>query len=1351
MGRWKTRRHAAVVAMVGVLASFACAPSFDATRSPAPRGTIGQELFGVICDRVGAQSLTEDLSGASFHAVCHAASDGTYSSAVDESQLPSPQATTTASGQPVTLADALATRTHAVARVNALAQDRAKLIAAFDATLPDIQVPIKDTSNADASLTCQTPAASPTDALGRELADMLARFTPLYDDGTMPRSTESLARVFDAFQASNDALASYARLDAREGYRPLAIALGAVRPLLAYPELRDLANTTLELLSANTDPYASSPTPGAAYPEFTGLLGAAYQELRTATGDGPVPVLEAAKIDPLHRAVLSRPRTDLEFMQQLFYAEDPAFGGGPSRYIARRDTRGYAQVALANGSIPSPFIDDSGFAKIDALGQFVTANGAPAPSPFAAPEGAAAPAYDGFGRALTGPTGQLYYDYLDTSHTYAASLLNDLQGLVVPDPALGKETLMNALSGAYVLAGPRDASPTATKTYAPDPTAVSPNAPVTLAYRQFNGASSAMLDMVYGVLQTVPGPSNDDLLAYVSTLLTEQPAEVARLMGAGLAMKKNADAATSAHLPATSTLWDEIIDVAVQIEEDTTVGPTGDRLLEDILTALGDDRTPGLGAAFASFTKLNDALSYDRNDINGPPYNLTTHSVTPMQTPVDRTKPDTGANRSGFQRFLQIVHDTDGVTVCNKDGATVDAQLTVLGVTSTIKMPGVDPCDHDSVISGGNGTYPECAVYKIENAAAFYLDSIIGKASLYLRDDELREGIGTDGTLCPALGLEAATVSLMTTSSGITGAATGWSAFWDPPDSHTLRPTPQFLERQMFFDLANDSPNGSGPNALTNTFLTDLDGPNIGTSVCPERIIPDPNPTAPDASPDGLVHGLRACPNGDWLFQRDNNTIFVAEDFNFFASLTPLLTAFANHKREDLFIALLEALDRHWADAAGTADECKLSVDPKSPFHACSKDGVVSYEPLLVQQYLTDILPALHDLAKTLGTLKVPHCDAIDPLTHACSPTMVTGISVLAQGTRQLLDPKLAAATGLKDRHGTTTALRNDGTTNPQVTPLYLILEALNNMDAAFATYASAHPGDTQRLTAWRAARSKLVDQFLSTSGSGAASSFANASVPRILPVLVTALREQAVANCPASFSPPYPACAWVRQTLLANMQASMEGPLFASMMGLSDVIRQDDNGRTQLEAVLTYLLNASATDGSAQNDALPALLGAADDLVQVLRDDTNLVPFYHVAAEAARPSVMDAKGNVVQAGAMDASISLLSRLTARAYAQPASGSAFEDCAKEIDPNQVLTIALQHLVTPMTAPGPLNGQTPLQVIVDAVADVNRAAPGAASKLAPNDYLSIAANVSDFMSSKTSGLEQFYAIIRQGTE
>src|SRR5271170_7388060 len=90
-----TSRSASIVSRplrVGVLATLgivaACADPFSTVRNPPPRGTVGQELYGVVCDRIGAQALPEDLSGASFEAICHPDASGNYASAVDQSQLP---------------------------------------------------------------------------------------------------------------------------------------------------------------------------------------------------------------------------------------------------------------------------------------------------------------------------------------------------------------------------------------------------------------------------------------------------------------------------------------------------------------------------------------------------------------------------------------------------------------------------------------------------------------------------------------------------------------------------------------------------------------------------------------------------------------------------------------------------------------------------------------------------------------------------------------------------------------------------------------------------------------------------------------------------------------------------------------------------------------------------------------------------------------------------------------------------------------------------------------------------------------------------------------------------------------
>ena len=49
--------------------------------------------------------------------------------------------------------------------------------------------------------------------------------------------------MLDTVKASPDAQAALSRMDARQGYRPSQIALGVAQPILAYPQLVDLANT----------------------------------------------------------------------------------------------------------------------------------------------------------------------------------------------------------------------------------------------------------------------------------------------------------------------------------------------------------------------------------------------------------------------------------------------------------------------------------------------------------------------------------------------------------------------------------------------------------------------------------------------------------------------------------------------------------------------------------------------------------------------------------------------------------------------------------------------------------------------------------------------------------------------------------------------------------------------------------------------------------------------------------------------------------------------------------------------------------------------------------------------------
>jgi hypothetical protein len=1347
--RRRKRRSAGQFAAVSILAliaafSPACA-KIDTTRTPAPRGTTGEEFYGVLCDRVAAQALREDLSGASFHDVCHKNASGEYADQVDESQLAAPrEGAVDIRGKVVPIEEQEANRKYALDRVHALVKRRADLIEAFDATFPDVEVPTTDLKNPDPAKSCDKPAAESKaiSTLGRELADMLGKMGPLYNDGTIPNSTKSLARLIDVFATSKEAQETMLRFSQRKGYRPADVALGVIRPTLAYPHLRDLSAETLRLILADSKPFdpdpprradgSRIPVPGAAYEPLSAALAAAREELRTTKVEKASPPLVVTPDPMARRDLLSRPRDNLEILRSVVFAQDPSFGAGAARYIVKRDNRGLAAVPLISGAVPAPFVDANGdkLPDVDDNGVFVTQGGKAAPTPFFsvdAPD--AGGTRDPFGRLVAGNIP--VYDYIDTSHVFMTKLMTDTRALFDPDPE--REAMMHAVGGIYVMMGAREGDGKTTKTYDPDPraediwrlthSAGNPppsdinDKPVVLKYNGYGTESSPLLDLVYALGQLLSDHNIDDVLLFSRELMTAHTADIARLTGALLAFRDVANKhpeAKNAHAP-TSTFWDEMIDVLEEIAKEPG-------LLEDLLRALGDDATLPIKNIYSSYLKFNDRISYNRSDVNGPAYNLTTKKTAPMSTPVDRSKPDSGFDRSGFHRFLQAVHDTKGVTACNKPGAILHADgMPVIGSAdlcySTVRA--------NSICNFSNRPFKECEVFKIEKLANFYLASVIGEARLTFRPIVLRDGIE---------GNAGATVDTMQKSSGLTG-------FWDPPDAVIFRPKPQWLNRLVFFDLKNDT-----KNAKTNKFLKDLQGMHIPTSVCPERVIDDPiagndDFYQGDVSPDKKIHGLRTCEEGDNLDERDADSTFVWEQFGFFEAMTPILRVFFNHKKDDLLIEIVDIAYRHWQSDQGASNEC--DPNPGSS-HYCAQDGLSSYEPLLAEGLAGDILVALHDLKKMLETVSIPRCTAVDANKKCTSVTNVNGITLCAEAVRALLDTDRARLAGLSDRHGKSTGKRNDGSATPYLTPIYLLTQALNNIDAAFAQDAKDHPDSKDRQLNWQKARSQLVDQFFKVKGSGPGSQFVNPAIVKITPVVIDLLRSQLYAHCPESFVPPYKTrCAWSRDKLTKSVAESLHGPVAAGLMDVMDAIRKDEPARRELESLMSYML-----DDASKNQQLPTVLASMSDLMQLLTNDEDTVPMYHIMAEAAGGNLVDSNGKVVQRSLLDAQGALLASTSQRIFDKAGK----ELCSREVDPNQVLSIALKNLVTPLpggTATEPR--KSPLEVIMDVITEVNRVDPEKTDRLDAEDYKSISNQVTEFLLDKERGLEQLYEIMRNGTQ
>jgi hypothetical protein len=1303
-------KHVLLALLALPLAGAGCADFSTARVTPA-RGTFGVEMYSVLCDRVGAQSLREDVTGASFYALCHADANGNYATTVDVSQLPPLTATTTPAGQPVTLAQQEQQRTLDVARVESLGRDRSELAAAFDATVPATTIPEQPLAPGE----CPDPDAADADASGRlslqkEFTALLGRIVDLYDDDTIPFATEALGDLMNEVKADPDLQDALARVDARQGYRPLPLALGVARPALAYPQLVELSRALFGVL------LGDATTPGAqAFVQSQLVL---YNELRTPSTTPPLTLLTSTPDPSLGGLpVLSRPFSLLEVTEQVALAENPAFTVGNPGYVVSRDPRGYASVPLVNGHVPPPFVDadGDGLPDVNALGQFVTSDGSIPPSPFFSADGTNGPR-DAQGRAQQGVGGSLVYNYVGVHQTFVAALAQDIEPYFQPDPTQKGETAMNLLAAIPVLSGGRDAAPTSTATYPPDPRQVTDwalghttappanlgTAPVTVSYRAFQPESSPIADLAYAFGQILGTPEIDDLLAVATQLVQQHPEQLASFVGLALEVKKIANNHPEASLLPTATFWDDLF---VQL---ATVAHT-EGLFEDILRAVMQAPTLGLQPALGTYFTDKDDVSYNTNDLNGPAVNLTVpgQSSLAFVTPVDRTQPDSGTNKSEMQKFLSLLHDTNGLAICTKDGATVPITVTLAGVKVSFVYP-TDPV-YTPILCGIVGqpapsSLGKCAIFGYQNVMSLLLDVLLGKATLSVRD--------------PCLN------ALMTSSlASLVGGANAFLQQLSGVQGFSLNPDLAGFARLLYFNTPYPGlPSDTNPaNSVTSTFLSDTINP-IESMVCP---------LASFTAPDGTVFPLRQCATvDDVLRARDPDALFPVDELGFVPSLNPLAAAFDAHSAALLFANLFDTLHLHWADTQQTLQECNPSL-PRTDGRWCSQDGLVHYEPMLTDIVNDTPFERIQGLLETLSTIQIPHCTTYDPTTHLCTATTtIDGVHAVAQAAELMFDP--TRTPGLTDRQGNTLALRNDGTRTDPIAPIDLVTEAFDSIDTAFASYASQNPSDANRQALWLDARSSFVDTFLTVNGQGAQAQFANPTLPTILPTILGVLREQTFAHCPGLAQP----CTWARTDLTNNLDDTLSGPSYAAVVDLVDSIRQDTTARTQLEQLLGYLVDT----GSA-NDARAETLTAAADLLQVLQDDTNLQPLEEVLALAAAAPVTDAQGNVVRRGMVDAGVRVLSRIFEE---EPGAAGA---CWATRDPNRVLGQLMTNMVTPISSTAP----SPFEVISDVVADVNRANPALQTKLDGGDYGNIANETSEFLLDPTTGLEQVYAIVRETTE
>ncbi len=1012
-------------------------------------------MYSALCDRLGASVLTEDLEGASYRGICHIDASGNYADSVDTKPLGTVQGT------------AAITRQFAISKLEAMARRRGQLIDAFNATFPDDEV--------------TDPWSEKNETLRGHVA--LSRFmkgiVPLYEsnpvepqgtEDTLPSVTRATGRLFagiagppkdDEFTSSVDpqqaeavakaAQQALAGLSGRQGYRPLRVTLGALRPALAYPELRGLAQT----LTPHFEPD------GDMYDALQDVLGMTQDELSTST---PSALPDPLVLVDANTQQLNRPRTKLEVAAATMLSQDPAFAGPGSepRYLVQRDQRGVA--------IPSPAVmgslivdaDGDGLADVDSAGRFVGPNGlASVDPPFVVPTFERVQAPDFYGRALTSG-GEEVYEYIDTSQTLTAALVRDLEPLLNPDPnAPGGETVLNLLAGAQLLYG--------------QPKEVSSPWANGGSYPSFDTQTSPLLDLLHAVGQIFAHPQSDSWLLMAEQLMRDNEGDMARVIGAALKAREIGNQFPNVGLDPQSTFWDELMPVVVKLLQN-------EGLFRRVMAALKNPKVQNeLMDALSKFNTYADRTTYNPTDLNSPSlFNISTKDTKePVQVPVDYTKPDTIGNQSQWFQALQIIHDMNGVNSCNKQGAKVRVKM--FGIN--LSWPLI-------------GSYDECELLRIRDIGLLYLDALID----HYGEPRTPEGIMEieDGLLNGILNLSSNIVSIdqvFEDSSKITGMS--------------LNPTPAAFNRLVFFGTTSDKfdpafggmmPDrdnfiGQGGDADdTNAFVTGLIEP-LSTSVCPTRFNSAHNIELADCALSN---------SNDLLRLRDQGAIFTWEKHEFYTGIAPVVQAFDDPEENgQLFLELIEVLYRHWPTAqhgqecskTGTWEKGVANYNPKY----CSESGLRNYEPILAQVFKSDLVPALGRMTEVLENTTI---------NDTRNNRQVDGIEMVRQIGLALLDPTYSKSVNMKDRQGKTTTPWSDGShgTTP-ITPYELFAKAMKNFDAAFA--------GSSRLPGWRSARSNLVDTFLAVDGSGAGAKFHNPSTPKATPILLDVLRQQINANCP--------------------------------------------------------------------------------------------------------------------------------------------------------------------------------------------------------------------------------------------
>ncbi len=405
-----------------------------------------------------------------------------------------------------------------------------------------------------------------------------------------------------------------------------------------------------------------------------------------------------------------------------------------------------------------------------------------------------------------------------------------------------------------------------------------------------------------------------------------------------------------------------------------------------------------------------------------------------------------GTTRARLQRFMQLLHDANGLDVCTKPGAVAHIQLnlnTVSAIFPNTAIPIDYPTNAAITVSSARfvgapappNPLPQCGILRIQNVDALLLDVALGRAKFDIRD--------------PCLQGDHELVAHEPRGRRRRVPAGRSRGSWA---STRTRRCPG-VARLVYFD----TPHGGDDGRHRTPARSDHSGlPLRACSIRCRRWSASRRPSRTPTGPSST--SARARRSRDTLAGRDPGYLFPIEEFNFVQDVQPLAAAFDDHGASLHLRGPLRHAGRALGRRPGSRRPSAIPRSPATDARWCSQDGAVTYEPLLSDVLTnTDLFQALHDTVPIIQSTMVTHCDQQDPMTHALHEDQhATGVQVLAQAVRVMVDPALQPGPDRPPRRADGAAQRRDH--QPAGHAHLPLLHALNEIDATFATWAQAHP-----------------------------------------------------------------------------------------------------------------------------------------------------------------------------------------------------------------------------------------------------------------------------------------------------